>query len=124
MKTYVSAKLHSLRVTDKSVHYHGSVSICRTLLEAAGVQDYEQVHVVNLANGSRWITYALPGEPGMFSLNGGGARLGEIGDICIVMTFEMLEQYRPARVVHCDEKNRIAKSFYYSSALEKQNIQS
>jgi aspartate 1-decarboxylase len=124
MKIYVSAKLHGLRVTDKSLHYHGSVSICRTLLEAARIQAYEQVHVVNLANGNRWITYALPGESGMFSLNGGGARLGEIGDICIVMTFEMLEQYRPARVVYCDEKNYIAKTFYYSSAQEKQHIES
>jgi aspartate 1-decarboxylase len=62
------------------------------------------------------------GEPGVFTLNGGGARLGEIGDICIVMTFEMLEQYRPARVVHCDEKNCIAKSFHYSSAQENREV--
>ena len=122
MKAYLSAKLHGLRVTDKSLHYLGSVAICRALLEAAQIEPYEQVHVVNLANGNRWITYALPGEPGMFSLNGGGARLGEIGDICIVMTFEMLEQYRPARVVYCDEKNGVAESFQYSNAKEKQRI--
>lgn len=123
MKIYVSAKLHGLRVTDKSLNYHGSVAICRTLLKAAGIQPYEQVHVVNLANGNRWVTYALPGETGMFSLNGGGARLGEIGDICIVMTFEMLEQYRPAIVVHCDEKNGIAKRFRYSILRESERVE-
>jgi aspartate 1-decarboxylase len=112
MKVFLSAKIHGLRVTEKSLHYQGSVAICRDLLKAAKIEPYEQVHVVNLANGERWITYAIPGEEGAFSLNGGGARLGEIGDVCIVMTFEMLKEFKPAWVVHCDEQNRAAKARY------------
>jgi aspartate 1-decarboxylase len=107
-----------VRVTDKSLHYHGSVAICRDLLQAADIKPYEQVHVVNLTNGERWITYAIPGEPGAFSLNGGGARLGEIGDVCIVMTFEMSKTYNSAGVVYCDEKNRIAEVGRYMHATE------
>jgi aspartate 1-decarboxylase len=122
MKVFLSAKIHGLRVTDKSLHYQGSVAICRDLLKAARIEPYEQVHVVNLANGERWITYALPGEPAAFSLNGGGARLGEIGDVCIVMTFEMLNEFKPAWVVYCDEENRAAQVSQYLNARERQLV--
>ena len=118
MKVFLSAKIHGIHVTDKSLHYLGSVAICRDLLRAAQIQPYEQVHVVNLANGQRWITYAIPGQPGTFSLNGGGARLGEVGDVCILMTFEMLADYVPARVVYCDEKNRVADVRQYADEPE------
>ena len=118
MKIFVSAKIHGVRVTDKSLHYHGSVAICRDLLEAAAIRPYEQVHVVNLNNGERWITYAIPAEPGAFSLNGGGARLGEVGDVCVIMAFEMTDTYNSARVVHCDERNRIAEIGRYAHTLE------
>lgn len=120
MKTFVSAKLHGIRVTDKSVEYHGSVSICPKLLAAAGIEQYEQVHVVNLNNGNRWVTYAIEGEIGAFTLNGGGARLGEIGDSCVVMTYDLLlplpAPFRDAplaSVIFCDERNAIkAESVY------------
>ena len=118
MKVFLSAKIHGVRVTDKSLHYHGSVAICRDLLQAADVTPYEQVHVVNLTNGERWITYAIPGESGTFSLNGGGARLGEVGDVCVVMTFQMSKTYDPARVIHCDERNRIAEAGRYMHETE------
>jgi aspartate 1-decarboxylase len=120
MKVFLSAKIHGIRVTDKSLHYLGSVAICRDLLKAAQIQPYEQVHVVNLANGQRWMTYAIPGEPGTFSLNGGGARLGEIGDVCILMTFEMLAAYIPARVIYCDKENRVADVCQYAREPESE----
>src|SRR5215472_8626119 len=120
MKVFLSAKIHGIRVTDKSLHYMGSVAVCRDLLKAAEIEPYEQVHVVNLANGQRWMTYAIPGKPGTFSLNGGGARLGEVGDVCIVMTFETLADYIPARVVYCDEKNRVADVCQYAHEPESE----
>jgi aspartate 1-decarboxylase len=120
MKIFLSAKIHGVHVTDKSLHYQGSVAICQDLLKAAEIEPYEQVHVVNLTNGERWITYAIPGEPGAFSLNGGGARLGEVGDVCILMTFEMLEKYISARVVYCDEKNRVADVCQYLHTTESE----
>ncbi len=112
-RTWVAAKLHGIRVSDKSIRYHGSVTIGADLLEAAGIDEYEQVHVVNLHNGARWVTYALAGSPGVFTLNGGGARLGEVGDECVVMTFVTGEHFAPARVVFLAEHNAIAEIARY-----------
>ncbi len=116
MRTFVSGKIHGIRVTSKSVAYHGSVGLSRELLAAVEIQPFEQVHIVNLTTGSRWITYALPlDEPGAFSLNGGGARLGEVGDECVVMSFETRDTYRPAKVVHLNEHNAIKTRLEYAS---------
>lgn len=119
LKTFVAAKLHGLRVTDKAVEYNGSVSIDKYLMLVAGIQPFEQVHVVNLNNGQRWITYALPDDDtGAFSLNGGGARLGEIGDPCVVMTYGQAESFEPATVVFCDEQNAISHIMQYERMYE------
>ena len=116
MRTFIASKIHGIRVTGKGVAYHGSVTVCRALLAAAGIQPYEQVHVVNLRNGARWITYALPGEEGQFELNGGGARLGEIGDECIVLAYQTAATMKPASVVFVDERNRPADAMAYQHA--------
>lgn len=116
MKTYVSAKLHDLTVTDSVPRYIGSVTIGKDLLEAAGIDEYEQVHVCNLNNGARWITYALAGDDGVFELNGPGARLGMKGDRCVVMTYHMEDSYSGATSVFVDEKNRITKTLDYPLA--------
>jgi aspartate 1-decarboxylase len=108
MKTYVSAKIHGARVTDRSVGYHGSMGIGRSLMDAAGIEEFEQVHVVNLRNGNRWVTYAIahPDE-GAISLNGGAALLGEMGDSVIILSYVTTDTYSPARVIFCDEHNQI-----------------
>jgi len=114
MKTFVGAKIHGIRVTDKSVKYHGSVSIAQELMEAANIEPYEQVHIINLNNGQRWVTYAIPAPCGVFSLNGGGARLGELEDECVVLTYRTEETFGNAAVVFCDEQNRIVKETVYA----------
>lgn len=106
LRTYVIGKLHGIRVTGASVDYFGSVTIDRDLLDRAGVQPHEQVHIVNLANGNRWVTYALPGDPGVFTLNGGSAYLGAVGDPCVVMVYGQAKRAPGARVVFLDEQNR------------------
>lgn len=114
MRTFVGAKLHGLRVTDKSVNYNGSVSIDAELMALASVAPYEQVHVVNLNNGARWVTYALPSDvPGLFTLNGGGARLGEVGDPCVVMTYRQEAAFSGADVIFIDEANTVRKVMRY-----------
>jgi aspartate 1-decarboxylase len=117
MKFFVSSKIHGITVTQKSVHYNGSVPIDAELMTAAGIEEYEQVHVVNLSNGERWVTYAIPAPKGVFSLNGGGARLGEIGDSCVIMTYAALREYVPAKVVHVARNNEINSLFVYHQAL-------
>ena len=113
LRTYVGAKIHGITVTDKSVDYHGSVSIDGTLLERAGIEPYEQVHIINLSTGARWVTYALPGPTGAFTLNGGGARLGEVGDRCVVLTYRQEETYRGAVVLFCYEGNAATRVMTY-----------
>lgn len=101
-------------MSKKSVAYRGSVGISAGLLRAAGIEPYEQVDIVNLETGARWTTYALPvEEDGVFSLNGGGARLGEPGDRCIVMSYVQCHRFPGAHVVVCDEHNAIAERCLY-----------
>jgi aspartate 1-decarboxylase len=116
MKTFVAAKIHNIRVTDKSVNYHGSVGVSTTLMQATGIEPYEQVHIINLNNGNRWITYAVPTNEGAFTLNGGGARLGEIGDVCVILSYRQEEVYSGATVVYCDAHNQIAEVLRYARA--------
>ncbi len=113
MKQFIAAKIHGIVATDRSVDYHGSVGICATLMAAAGIDPYEQVQVVNLRTGDRWITYAIADRPGTFALNGGSARLGEVGDRCLVMTYQVSDRPVPARVVFCDAQNRISSEERY-----------
>jgi aspartate 1-decarboxylase len=112
VKTWVAAKIHGIRVTDASIKYHGSVTIGADLMEAAGIEPYEQVQVVDLATGHRWETYALPGAPGVFTLNG-GARLGAKEDECVVITYKVSSEYEPAKVVFCDADNNIVDTAHY-----------
>lgn len=114
VKRWVSSKIHGVRVTRKSVSYHGSVGISRSLLAAAGITEYEVVDVVNLTNGARWTTYALGiDEDASFSLNGGGARLGEMGDKCVIMAYTDSAVYTPARVAILGGGNVVIDEFAY-----------
>lgn len=119
MRTFVGAKLHRITVTDKSLGYNGSVAIDRRLMALVGIEPFEQVHVVNLNNGQRWVTYALPDDetPGKFSLNGGGARLGEIGDRCVVMTYRQEVVFTGAKVAFLDERNTVVDFNVYTDRL-------
>lgn len=107
MRQFITAKVHRITVTDASLDYIGSITVSREILQAADMLPYERVHVVNLTTGSRWDTYILPtDEPGTFTLNGGGARLGQIGDQCVLMTYTWAEQFTGASAVFCDENNK------------------
>ena len=105
VKNYVSAKIHGIRVTDKHLRHTGSQTLPMSLLEAAGIEPYEQVHVVNMNNGERWITYALPGNEGECILNGAAARKGEVGDELIIIVYQQAEKFPGARAVFCNPDN-------------------
>ncbi len=107
------SKIHRAIVTDADLHYEGSVTISDDLLKAANILPYEQVHIWNVTNGTRIITYALKGEEnsGVICINGAGAHLMKQGDIVIIATFtEMLSNealnYEP-NVVFVDYQNKI-----------------
>jgi aspartate 1-decarboxylase len=114
-RTLLFAKLHNCTLTGANLDYVGSISIDQHLLEAAGILTYEQVQVVNINNGERLITYAIPApaHSGIVELNGAAARLGAKGDRVIIMTYaqfsaQELAQYKPV-VVLMDPNNRITE---------------
>lgn len=106
----LKSKVHRAVVSDANLHYVGSITIDRTLLDAADILDWEQVQIVDIDNGARFETYAIPGGEGDMCINGAAARLVQPGDRIIVLSYaeyddEELEQYEP-RVVHVDTANR------------------
>lgn len=116
MKTFVSAKIHGVYVTAGDVNYNGSVGIGEDLMAAAGLDPYEQVHLINLRNGARWVTYAIPAPNGEFILNGGSARLGCVGDRCLVIAYQTSDRPFKAPVVFCDPNNQIKAEETYAIA--------
>lgn len=110
-RTMMKSKIHRATVTDANLNYVGSITIDTDLLEAADIQPYEHVHVVNINNGARLETYAIEGPrgSGAICLNGAAARLAQPGDLVIIITYaQYLEEdcrgYEPT-VVHVDENN-------------------
>ncbi|GET40850.1 aspartate 1-decarboxylase [Microseira wollei] len=127
-RTLLAAKIHRCTLTASNLNYMGSISIDETLLDAAGILPYEQVQVVNVANGERFITYAIVAPPnsGAIELNGAAARLGMAGDRLIIMTYaqftaEEVKNYSPT-VVIVDDKNRILEVRRYNDELFKHSI--
>ncbi|MBD2061394.1 aspartate 1-decarboxylase [Funiculus sociatus GB2-A5] len=114
-RSLLLSKIHRCTLTGSHLDYVGSISIDKTLLDAAGILPYEQVQVVNIANGERFITYAIaaPENSGVVELNGAAARLGIKGDCLIIMTYaqfspEELKTYHPT-VVLVDGENRLVE---------------
>ena len=103
------AKIHRARVTRAELGYVGSVSICPDLLAKADIRPYEQVHILDVDNGARFVTYAMVGQPGEVCINGAAARLVHIGDLVIIIAYASyeeseLENFTP-RIVHVDSHN-------------------
>jgi len=88
----LKSKIHRITVTDANLHYIGSVTIDEALMEAAGILNWEKVSVVNITNGNRLETYAIPGRrgSGTVCLNGAAAHLFSRGDIAIIMAYAQM----------------------------------
>lgn len=112
LRELLKSKIHRATITTVDLHYEGSLSVDQALLEAAAIVPYEAVHVWNVNNGQRLMTYAVPAPSGSgeICLNGAAARLGQPSDTIIIATFCWLDEhavaaYRP-RVVLVDSANR------------------
>ena len=108
----LKSKIHRATVTDAQLHYEGSVTIDEDLLIAAGIIEFEQVHIYDVNNGNRLITYAIkgPASSGTICINGAGAHLVSPGDLIIICAYATFDEadahkFRP-RVIHVDERNR------------------
>lgn len=108
----MKSKIHRATVTDADLHYVGSITVDRDLMDAADLYEYEQVAVVDVDNGARLETYVIEGEggTGKVCLNGAAARLVAPGDKVIIISYADydeadLEEYAPT-IVHVDTANR------------------
>ncbi len=109
----LKSKIHRATLTATNLDYEGSIAIDRNLMEAADLLPGEQVHVLNINNGERLITYVIeaPAGSGTVMLNGAAARLGMKGDLVIILSYCSIDdatarQYTP-KVVRVDGQNRL-----------------
>lgn len=112
-KIMLTAKLHRATVTDRNIEYEGSIQIDEDLMDEVGISSYEQVHIYDINNGNRLITYVIPGErgSGIISVNGAAARLVERKDRIIIAAYGMInlektENYQP-RALLLNESNSV-----------------
>ncbi len=111
--TLLKTKLHRACVTHSELEYEGSCAIDSTLLNAAGIHEYEQIQIYNISNGERFTTYAIRAEAGsnIISINGAAAHKASPGDRIIICAYTTLdekevENFKPT-LVYLDENNDI-----------------
>lgn len=113
MRTMLKSKIHRARVTQVNLDYEGSITIDRSLMEAADLYQYEKVDVLNVNNGARFSTYVIEGEAGsgIIGLNGAAARMAVPNDLVIIVSYRTMsdEEARALNpiVVHVDQQNRM-----------------
>ena len=115
LRRMLKSKIHRAKVTDANVEYEGSVTIDTALMDAADIVPFEEVHIWNVANGERLVTYAIAGKRGSgeVCINGAAARRVHKGDTVIISAYavypeEELVNFKP-RLVFVDSKNHIIK---------------
>jgi aspartate 1-decarboxylase len=111
----LKSKLHRVRVTQAELNYVGSITIDEDLMDAANIIANEKVQIVNNNNGARFETYVIKGErgSGTVCLNGATARLAQVGDIVIIMSYAYMEMdearaYEPIAIFP-DADNKLIK---------------
>ena len=114
-RTLLKSKIHRITVTDANIEYEGSITVDRDLMDAADFYHYEQVHIFNVTNGNRFVTYVIEGERGSneICVNGAAAHLAKKGDCLIVASFASYsesecEAHIP-KLVYVDVKNQITR---------------
>ncbi len=93
-RTLLKSKIHRATITHCELHYEGSCGIDQDLLEASNICPNEQVHIWNINNGERFVTYAIqaPRGSGVISLNGSAARRASVGDLVIIAAFGQVHE--------------------------------
>ncbi len=111
----LKSKIHRVKVTQAELNYVGSITIDENLMDAANIIANEKVQVVNNNNGARFETYVIKGErgTGVICLNGATARLAQVGDVLIIMSYgslalEEAKKYEPI-LVFPDDQNQVTK---------------
>ena len=110
----LKAKIHRATVTHAELHYEGSCAIDGVLLDLSGIREYEQIHIYNVNNGERFVTYAIRADEGsgIISINGAAAHRASPGDIIIICAYAQLSEaeqvnFKPT-LVYVDRHNRLS----------------
>lgn len=121
IRTMMNGKIHRARVTEANLNYVGSITIDQDILDAVDILPNEKVQIVNNNNGARLETYVISGErgSGVICLNGAAARLVQVDDIIIIISYAQLNEeelkHHEPKVVIMDENNKI-KSLLHETA--------
>lgn len=113
MRKVLRGKIHRAKVTGADLHYEGSITVDKTLMEGMDLLEWEAVQVWNVTNGERFETYALEGErdSGVVCVNGAAARKVSEGDLIIIGAFTWVDEYaarkHEPKIVMVDDENRI-----------------
>lgn len=119
----LKAKIHRVSTTHAELHYEGSCAIDGDLLDASGICEYEQIHIYNVNNGERFVTYAIRAEEGsgIISVNGAAAHKASVGDLLIICAYALIEDARAQShaptLVYVDQANRVTST---KNAIAKQ----
>ncbi|AIM38752.1 aspartate 1-decarboxylase [Sphingobacterium sp. SG20118] len=111
----MKSKIHRVRVTQAELNYVGSITIDEDLMDAANIIANEKVQIVNNNNGARLETYVIPGRraSGTICLNGAAARLVQVGDIVIIISYAQMEMEEAKKhipsLVFPDDNNQLIK---------------
>ena len=111
----LKSKIHRAVVTTANLDYVGSISIDKTLMKAANLHEFEEVHILNVTNGQRLITYAIPASEnsGEICINGAAAHLVSKGDLIIIAAYGSVNEnnarHHTPHIVHVNEKNEIVE---------------
>ncbi|WP_440895710.1 aspartate 1-decarboxylase [Amphibacillus sp. Q70] len=115
LRTMMKAKIHKARVSEANLNYVGSITIDQEIMDAVDILPHEKVQIVNNHNGARFETYVISGErgSGVICLNGAAARLVQVDDVIIIISYAMLtndelETFKP-KVALMNEYNQIIK---------------
>jgi aspartate 1-decarboxylase len=115
LKTFCYSKIHRATITSTNVDYEGSITVDSILLKEANIRPYEQVHVLNINNGQRFVTYTIEGEAnsGTIQVNGAAAHLCSPGNLIIIVSYCQLSEvesqdFKP-KVVCVDSHNHIVE---------------
>jgi aspartate 1-decarboxylase len=110
--TVLYSKIHRATVTDAQLHYEGSLTIDKHLLDLAGLVEYQQIDIYNITNGERFTTYAIVGEAhtGIIQINGAAAHKARTGDLIIIASYANIDHtqgpdWKP-KLVFVDKANR------------------
>ncbi len=124
LRTICKSKIHRVTVTQAELYYEGSLTLDRTLMDAADIREYEKVQVVNINNGNRFDTYIIEGprDSGVVCLNGAAARLASVGDEIILISYgefseEELVNFKPIKIF-VDKRNKITEEKYSPKIYE------